>query len=80
MRVLGGSDQCIAVHPSDMAVALAAVDAVIQVKGRAGERSIPIADFHRLPGKTPQIETTLKPDELIHRSICPLPRGRGRTT
>lgn len=73
--VLGGSNQCIAVHPSDMAVALAALDAVIQVKGRAGERSIPIADFHRLPGKTPQIETTLKPDELISSVDLPAPAG-----
>jgi xanthine dehydrogenase YagS FAD-binding subunit len=63
--ILGGSDHCIATQPSDMAVALAALEAVIQVKGPDGERSIQIADFHRLPGNTPHIETELKPGELI---------------
>src|SRR5687768_15721574 len=63
--ILGASDACIAVHPSDMAVALAALDAVIQVTGVGGDRAIPIADFHRLPEATPHIETTLEPDELI---------------
>jgi xanthine dehydrogenase YagS FAD-binding subunit len=73
--ILGVSDRCIAVHPSDMAVALAALDAVIQVRGPAGERSIPIASFHRLPGKTPQIETALRPDELIVSVDLPAPVG-----
>jgi xanthine dehydrogenase YagS FAD-binding subunit len=63
--ILGASEQCIAVHPSDMCVALAALDATIRVQGKGGERSIPIADFHRLPGTTPEIDTNLKPDELI---------------
>ena len=63
--ILGASDQCIATHPSDMAVALAALDAVVQVKGPKGARSIPFSDFHRLPGLTPQIESDLRPDELI---------------
>src|SRR5207237_5675351 len=63
--VLGASDQCIATHPSDMCVALAALDAVIRVEGPNGAREIPIADFHRLPGDTPQIDTNLQPDELI---------------
>jgi xanthine dehydrogenase YagS FAD-binding subunit len=63
--ILGASAQCIATHPSDMCVALAALDATVRVRGAGGERSIPFADFHRLPGDTPQIDTTLKPGELI---------------
>jgi xanthine dehydrogenase YagS FAD-binding subunit len=63
--ILGQSDQCIATNPSDMNVALAALDAVIRVQGPKGEREIPIADFHRLPGSTPNIETNLQADELI---------------
>jgi xanthine dehydrogenase YagS FAD-binding subunit len=56
---------CIATNPSDMNVALAALDATIEVRGPHGKRSIPIADFHRLVGTTPSIDTNLKPDELI---------------
>ncbi|MFL6313915.1 MAG: FAD binding domain-containing protein [Terriglobales bacterium] len=63
--IFGASEQCIAVHPSDMAVALAALGASIRVRGQKGERMIPIADFHRLPGTTPQLDTNLQPDELI---------------
>ena len=63
--ILGTSEQCIATHPSDMAVALAALDAVVQVQGPGGSRSIPIEEFHRLPGDTPQIDTSLGRDELI---------------
>ncbi len=63
--ILGTSDQCIATHPSDMCVALAALDAVVQVSGAKGDRAIPFAEFHRLPGDTPQIETALQPGELI---------------
>jgi xanthine dehydrogenase YagS FAD-binding subunit len=63
--ILGQSDQCIATNPSDMNVALAALDAVVQVQGAKGPRSIPIADFHRLPGNTPNVDTNLQPDELI---------------
>jgi xanthine dehydrogenase YagS FAD-binding subunit len=63
--ILGASDQCIATHPSDMCVALAALEAVIRVRGVKGERNIPIAEFHRLPGHTPQVETSLLPGELI---------------
>jgi len=63
--ILGASESCIATHPSDMCVALAALDATIQVQGNGGARSIPMNEFHRLPGDTPQIETSLKPDELI---------------
>ncbi|MDB5111796.1 MAG: FAD-binding molybdopterin dehydrogenase [Mucilaginibacter sp.] len=63
--VLGTSDKCIATHPSDMCVAMAALGAIIHVQGAKGMRSIPFADFHLLPGKTPSIETTLKHGELI---------------
>jgi xanthine dehydrogenase YagS FAD-binding subunit len=63
--ILGASDKCIAVHPSDMAVALAALDAVVNVEGPAGARRIPITDFHRLPGDTPHVDTNLRADELI---------------
>src|SRR5436305_89143 len=70
--ILGQSDQCIATNPSDMNVALAALDAVVRVQGPKGEREIPFADFHRLPGDTPNIETNLQPDELI--TAVDLPR------
>jgi xanthine dehydrogenase YagS FAD-binding subunit len=63
--VLGTSEQCIATHPSDMCVALSALDAVIHVHGKDGERIIPFADFHTLPGSTPEKENTLQQGELI---------------
>ncbi|MDQ2776709.1 MAG: xanthine dehydrogenase family protein subunit M [Acidobacteriota bacterium] len=63
--ILGTSPECIATHPSDMCVAMAALDAVVQVAGKGGQRSIPLVDFHRLPGDTPNIDTNLQPDELI---------------
>ncbi|MGF1512245.1 MAG: FAD binding domain-containing protein [Elainellaceae cyanobacterium] len=63
--ILGASEDCIATHPSDMCVALAALDAVVQVSGPEGQRPIPATEFHRLPGDTPQIETNLQPGELI---------------
>jgi xanthine dehydrogenase YagS FAD-binding subunit len=63
--IFGASDRCIAVNPSDMNVALAALDAVIHVQGPHGERKIAIADFHRLPGDAPDKDTTLVPGELI---------------
>ena len=63
--ILGTSDSCIATHPSDMCVALAALDAMVHVEGRGGKRTIPMNEFHRLPGDTPHLETNLAPDELI---------------
>ena len=63
--ILGTSESCIATHPSDMCVALAALDATVQVSGPAGERTIRFADFHRLPGDTPERDNNLGPDELI---------------
>lgn len=63
--ILGTSAHCIASHPSDMCVALAALDAVVTVAGRNGERAILLTDFHRLPGDTPHLDTNLGADELI---------------
>ncbi len=63
--ILGWSDSCIATFPSDMCVALAALDASIRVTGNNGERTIPIADFHRLPGNTPHLDNNLQPHEVI---------------
>ena len=63
--ILGASDECIATHPSDMCVALAALGAVVQVRGAHGPRTIAFADFHRLPGTSPQVDTNLRPGELI---------------
>jgi len=63
--ILGASPQCIATNPSDMSVALAALEAVILVDGPKGPRRIPMADFHRLPGNTPEIDTNLRKGELI---------------
>ena len=63
--VLGQSEACIAVNPSDMSVALAALDALVRVEGPRGARTIPIVDFHRLPGDSPQVDTNLQHGELI---------------
>src|SRR5262245_3332842 len=63
--IFGASEACIATHPSDFCVALAALDAVVQVQGSQGARSVPFADFHRLPGDTPHVDTNLGRDELI---------------
>jgi xanthine dehydrogenase YagS FAD-binding subunit len=63
--ILGASEACVATHPSDMCVALAALAANVHVTGPAGERVIGFADFHRLPGSTPQRDTNLQPDEII---------------
>jgi xanthine dehydrogenase YagS FAD-binding subunit len=63
--ILGASEHCIAVHPSDMCVALAALEAVVRVTGPRGDRAIAFADFHRLPGDAPHVDTTKRPDEII---------------
>jgi xanthine dehydrogenase YagS FAD-binding subunit len=63
--ILGQSESCIAVHPSDMCVALSALDAIVQVHGPNGSRTIPFHQLHKLPGKTPHIDTVLQPGELI---------------
>jgi xanthine dehydrogenase YagS FAD-binding subunit len=78
--VMGVSDACIASHPSDMAVAMRALDAVVEtVKPDGSQRSIPIAELYRLPGDTPQIETTLVPGELIVAVTLPKPVGGKHT-
>jgi xanthine dehydrogenase YagS FAD-binding subunit len=71
--ILGASDACVAVHPSDMAVALAALDAVVHVTGPGGDRTIPVVGFHRLPGDTPERDTVLDPGELITAVDLPPP-------
>ena len=74
--VIGVSDACIATHPSDMAVAMRALDATVETMGPDGStRTIPIAQFHRLPGDTPQIETALAAGELITAVTLPKPVG-----
>lgn len=75
--ILGASSACIATHPSDMCVALAALDASVIVQGPGGGRTIPIGEFHRLPDDTPERDTNLRPDELITAvELPPLPWAR----
>jgi xanthine dehydrogenase YagS FAD-binding subunit len=69
--IFGASEQCVAVHPSDMAVALVALDATVEVEGSQGKRQIPFGDFHRLPGATPQQDTVLQPGDLITSVTLP---------
>lgn len=74
--IIGTSQACIATHPSDMAVAMRVLDATVEtVRADGLARVIPIADFHRLPGETPHIETTLEPGELITAVTLPRPAG-----
>ncbi|MGO9422872.1 FAD binding domain-containing protein [Roseiarcus sp.] len=76
LAVVGGSEACIATHSSDMAVAMRALDAKVEtVQPDGSERAIPIADFHRLPGDTPHLETALTPGELITSVVLPKPVG-----
>jgi xanthine dehydrogenase YagS FAD-binding subunit len=78
--ILGASDSCIAVHPSDMAVAMTALDAVIETVAPDGsKRTLPIGELYRLPGDTPHIETTLKPGELITAVVLPAPMAGNQT-
>ena len=69
--ILGASTACVATNPSDMNVAFLALDAAVRVQGPLGVRDIPFGDFHRLPGDTPQIETSLAPNELILGVVLP---------
>ena len=74
--IIGASDACIATHPSDMAVALRALDATVEtVKPDGSQRAIGIADFHRLPGDTPDVETVLEESELVTAVVLPQPIG-----
>ena len=76
LAIMGTSEACIATHPSDMAVAMRVLDATVETVNAAGAtRAIPIADFHRLPGATPNIETSLAPGELITALTLPKPIG-----
>ncbi|HEX4665455.1 MAG TPA: xanthine dehydrogenase family protein subunit M [Chthoniobacterales bacterium] len=79
LALLGTSEHCIATNPSDMNVAMAALEATIHVRGRNGERSIPIGDFHLLPGNTPQRETVLEPGDLITHVTLPAPAPGSRS-
>jgi xanthine dehydrogenase YagS FAD-binding subunit len=72
--ILGTSDACIAVHPSDMCVALSALGATVHVTGPDAERAIAFADFHRLPDNTPQRDTNLRPNEMVTAVSLPAPR------
>jgi len=77
--ILGASDSCIATNPSDMNVALSALDAVVQIQGINGNRSVPLIDFHRLPGNTPQRDNVLEPNELIVAIDLPTSRLAGKS-
>ena len=73
LAILGTSEHCIATNPSDMCVAMAALEATIHVQGQEGSRAIPISDFHLLPGNTPNRETVLEPGDLITHVTLPRP-------
>ena len=76
LAVIGSSEACMATHPSDMAVAMRVLDATVETIAPSGQaRSIPIADFHRVPGDTPHIDTVLAPGELITAVVLPKPVG-----
>ncbi|MEE4698253.1 xanthine dehydrogenase family protein subunit M [Pseudomonas alliivorans] len=77
--IFGASDDCVATHPSDMCVAMAALEAVVHVEGRAGRRTIEFADFHRLPGDAPERDNQLADDELITAIELPAPRFTGHS-
>jgi xanthine dehydrogenase YagS FAD-binding subunit len=77
--VLGGSDACIATHPSDMAVALAALDAEVLVQGEGGERRVPVVNFHLLPERTPHKEFLMAPGEVITAVVVPPPLAGARS-
>ena len=78
--ILGASDHCIATHPSDMCVALAALAAVVQVSGVDGDRTVPFADLHRLPGDSPEVDHTLRPGEVITAIDLPPAGFAGHST
>jgi xanthine dehydrogenase YagS FAD-binding subunit len=79
LAILGTSEHCIATNPSDMNVALAALEATIHIRGTKGERGIPIGDFHLLPGDTPDRETVLEPGDLIIHVTLPPPAPGSRS-
>ena len=73
--ILGSSPECIATYPGDMAVALSALDATVEIEGKEGSRRLQLRDFHLLPGETPERETLLAPGELITAVLLPAPAG-----
>jgi xanthine dehydrogenase YagS FAD-binding subunit len=77
--ILGTSDHCIATHPSDMAVAMTALEARIHILGTSGEREVPIGDFYLLPGTTPHLENVLKPGDLITYVTLPAPQAGSKS-
>ncbi|MFJ2792169.1 FAD binding domain-containing protein [Streptomyces sp. NPDC087290] len=79
LAVLGHSAQCVATHPSDLAVALSALDATVHLHGPDGARTVPATGFHRLPGDTPDRDTEIRPDELITEVVLP-PRPDGASS
>ncbi|MEC3993771.1 xanthine dehydrogenase family protein subunit M [Actinacidiphila sp. DG2A-62] len=78
--VLGGSDACVATHPGDLAVALIALDTVVHLYGSGGARDVPLADFYLLPGRTPHLENTLRPGELVTGITVPALRWAADST
>jgi xanthine dehydrogenase YagS FAD-binding subunit len=78
--ILGSSPACVATHPSDMCVALAALDAIIHLRGASGERTVALCDLHRLPEDRPEVETVLEPGELITAVQLPASRIAGHST
>jgi xanthine dehydrogenase YagS FAD-binding subunit len=78
LAVLGTSEHCIATNPSDMCVALAALEATIHVQGPGGSRAIPIGDFHVVPGDTPHLETVLEPGDLVTHVELPPPNAKSK--
>jgi xanthine dehydrogenase YagS FAD-binding subunit len=80
MAILGGSEHCVATNPSDMNVALVALEAVVRIHGVAGSRDIPFADFHLPPGATPQRETVLQPGDLVTHIVLPAAAPGSRST
>jgi xanthine dehydrogenase YagS FAD-binding subunit len=78
LAILGTSEHCIATNPSDMCVAMAALEATIHIEGAKGTRSVSIGDFHLLPGSTPHRETVLEPGDLITHVTLPAPRSGSR--
>ena len=78
--ILGASSACVAVHPSDMCVALAALEAIVHLRGTSGERKIALNDLHRLPEDRPDLETALEPGELITAVELPPPNPAARST
>jgi xanthine dehydrogenase YagS FAD-binding subunit len=79
LAILGTSEHCVATNPSDMNVALVALEATIHIRGSTGERSVPIGDFHLLPGTTPNRETVLEPGDLITHITLPAPTPGSRS-